>query len=222
MLLLRHFTPTPFWREYPCMTDFPITPAALTAEWLSEALGFPVQAFEVTRFAEGTGIIAMVTRVLLTTAAGNPRSVIAKFPTPNPTNRSIARTYNMYAREVMFYRSIADKVEIRAPHCYYAAIDPATDDFVVLLEDLRPSAARRPGGRLHTRRGAIGTLRGGGFACQHLAGDPVPRPDFPQQSGPARRNDQCFQCGLAGGERQVSRADTAQCPGRRRDDAGTR
>ena len=118
------------------MTDFPITPAALTPEWLSEALGFPVQAFEVTRFAEGTGIIAMVTRVLLTTAAGNPRSVIAKFPTPNPTNRSIARTYNMYAREVTFYRSIADKVEIRAPHCYYAAIDPATEDFVVLLEDL--------------------------------------------------------------------------------------
>ena len=118
------------------MADFPITPEALTTEWLSEALGFPVQDFEVTRFAEGTGIIAMVTRVLLTAAAGNPRSVIAKFPTPNPTNRSIARTYNMYAREVMFYQGIADQVAIRAPHCFYSAFDPATEDFVMLLEDL--------------------------------------------------------------------------------------
>ncbi len=118
------------------MSTFPIAPEALTTEWLSEALGFPVQGFEVVRFGEGTGIIAMVTRVLLTTAAGNPQSVIAKFPTPNATNRAIARTYRMYAREVMFYQSIADKVQIRTPHCFYAAIDPATEDFVLLLEDL--------------------------------------------------------------------------------------
>ena len=118
------------------MTDFPVTPEALTTEWLSDALGFPVEAFEVVRFGEGTGIIAMVTRVLLTTAAGNPQSVIAKFPSPNATNRAIASTYSMYAREVMFYQSIADRVEIRAPHCFHAAIDPATEDFVVLLEDL--------------------------------------------------------------------------------------
>ena len=118
------------------MADFPIRPEELTTEWLAKALGFPVQDFEVTRFAEGTGIIAMVTRVLLTAAAGNPRSVIAKFPTPNPTNRSIARTYNMYAREVMFYQGIADQVAIRSPHCFFSAFDPATEDFVMLLEDL--------------------------------------------------------------------------------------
>ena len=118
------------------MADFPVRPEELTSEWLSEALGFPVRAFEVTRFGEGAGMIAMVTRVHLTTAPGNPRSVIAKFPTPSPTNRSIARTYRMYAREVMFYQGIADQVAIRAPRCFYAAIDPATEDFVLLLEDL--------------------------------------------------------------------------------------
>ena len=51
------------------MTDFPITPEALTTEWLSDALGFPVEDFEVVRFGEDTGIIAMVTRVLPTAAA---------------------------------------------------------------------------------------------------------------------------------------------------------
>ncbi|MDE0061650.1 MAG: phosphotransferase [Gammaproteobacteria bacterium] len=118
------------------MADFPVTPEALTPQWLSEALGFPVQGFEVARFGEGAGMIAMVTRVLLTTGPGNPASVIAKFPTPNPTNRSIARTYSMYAREVMFYQGIVDQVAIRAPRCFFAAIDPATEDFVMLLEDL--------------------------------------------------------------------------------------
>ena len=118
------------------MTDFPTAPEELSTGWLSEALGFPVQGFEVTRLGEGAGMIAMVTRVLLTTAPGNPRSVIAKFPTPNATNRSVASTYNMYGREAMFYQGIADQVQIRAPHCFFAAIDPATDDFVLLLEDL--------------------------------------------------------------------------------------
>ena len=118
------------------MTGFPITPEALTPEWLSEALGFPVQDFEVARFGEGAGMIGMVTRVLLTTAPGNPQTVIAKFPSPNATNRAIAHTYNMYGREVMFYRSIADQVEIHTPRCFFAAFDPATEDFVLLLEDL--------------------------------------------------------------------------------------
>lgn len=36
----------------------------------------------------------------------------------------------------MFYQSMADKVAIRSPHCFYTTIDPTTDDFVMLLEDL--------------------------------------------------------------------------------------
>ena len=118
------------------MTDFPVTPEELTPAWLSEALGFPVDGLEVARFGEGAGMIAMVTRVLLNTASGNPRSIIAKFPSPNPTSRAVADTYNMYAREVMFYQSLADTVEVRSPHCFFAAIDPTTKDFVLLLEDL--------------------------------------------------------------------------------------
>jgi hypothetical protein len=42
----------------------------------------------------------------------------------------------MYGREVQFYRDIAPSLEIRTPHCYYAAHDPDTQDFILLLEDL--------------------------------------------------------------------------------------
>ena len=118
------------------MSDFPTAPGELTADWLTGALGFPVDDFEVTYFGEGAGIMAMVTRVMLTTAADNPQSVIAKFPSPSADNRAVASTYNMYGREVQFYDGIADKVEMRTPHCFYSAFDAASEDFVLLLEDL--------------------------------------------------------------------------------------
>tara|TARA_A100001037_G_scaffold298327_1_gene321841 strand:- start:13595 stop:14629 length:1035 start_codon:yes stop_codon:yes gene_type:complete len=118
------------------MSDFPTTPDELTATWLSAALGFPVEDFEVTFFGEGAGIMAMVTRVLLTTAAENPQTVIAKFPSPSPDNRAVASTYNMYGREIQFYDGIAQSVEMRTPHCFFAAFDESTENFVLLLEDI--------------------------------------------------------------------------------------
>ena len=38
-----------------------------------------------------------------------------------------------------FYRELAACVGTRLPHCYFAALDPATHDFVLLLEDLAPA-----------------------------------------------------------------------------------
>ena len=76
------------------------------------------QGFEVTYLAEGAGIMALVTRVLLSTDAGNPQSVIAKFPSPSADNRAVASTYSMYQREVQFYDSIAAHVEMRMPRCF--------------------------------------------------------------------------------------------------------
>ena len=35
------------------MRKFPTTPDDLSTQWLSAALGFPVQGFEVTYFGEG-------------------------------------------------------------------------------------------------------------------------------------------------------------------------
>jgi hypothetical protein len=118
------------------MREFPRTPDDLSTQWLSSALGFTVNGFEVTYFGEGAGIMAMVTRVLLQTDGDNPVSVIAKFPSPSPENRSAANTYNMYGREVQFYYEIAAHVKMRTPACFYSAFDPATEDFILLLEDI--------------------------------------------------------------------------------------
>ncbi len=117
------------------MGRFPTTPEALTDDWLTEALGAQVSSHRVERFGEGTGVIGLVTRVHLE-VEGGPATLIAKFPSPAPENRAVAATYDMYGREVRFYQDIARKLPMRTAECFYAAHDPDSQDFVLLLEDL--------------------------------------------------------------------------------------
>jgi hypothetical protein len=120
------------------MAGFPASVDALTSDWLSAVLQRPVRGFEVERFGEGAGLIGMVTRLHLDAEPEDgPATVIAKFPSPSAANRTVAETYDMYGREVNFYRTIAPRVELRTPACYYGAFDRKTQDFVLLLEDLK-------------------------------------------------------------------------------------
>ncbi len=120
---------------------FPASPDRLSATWLSQACGFAVDDFAVEPMGAGSGIIGLVTRIHLSSPDGPP-SIIAKFPSPVADNRAVAQTYDMYGREVAFYRRIAPGISLRVPHCHHADIDPDTGDFVLLLEDLRDM---RPG-----------------------------------------------------------------------------
>ena len=115
---------------------FPTSAEALTNTWLAEALQEPIDDFDVQYFGEGAGIMGVVTRVVLHTPAGE-RSIIAKFASGAPENRAVADTYNMYGREVMFYRDLADQISMRVPECYFAAINDHNSDFVILMEDIQ-------------------------------------------------------------------------------------
>ena len=117
-------------------TSFPASPEELTSEWLTQELGHHVDEFEVQPFAEGAGIIGQVVRVKI---QGEPPfdSLVAKFPSPSEANRAVAATYDMYGREVAFYQQVAGRVRVRTPKCYFAEIDHATQNFVLLIEDLR-------------------------------------------------------------------------------------
>ena len=114
---------------------FPTTPDDLTESWLTAALGVDVHSFEVEYFGAGASIIGMVTRVRLI-SDGGPETIIAKFPSPAPENREVAATYDMYSREVNFYRDIAPHIDLRVPDCYFGEFDPRTSEFLLLLEDL--------------------------------------------------------------------------------------
>ena len=115
---------------------YPSAPEDLTTAWLGEALGYALDGFEVEQFGEGASVVGQVARVHLK-HGGEPKSIIAKFPSPAPENRGVAALYDMYGREVRFYRDTADRVQMRTPTCYFGAHNPDTNDFVLLLEDLK-------------------------------------------------------------------------------------
>jgi aminoglycoside/choline kinase family phosphotransferase len=65
--------------------------------------------------------------------------VVAKLPAADPTSRATAAAVRSYEIEVSFYRELAPRLPVRNPHCYVALHDPATDDFILVLEDLAPA-----------------------------------------------------------------------------------
>ena len=114
---------------------FPTSPQTLTCEWLSSALNAHVRDFTVAYFAEGAGIMGMVTRLHLDTPDG-PDTVIAKFPSPAEENRAVAGVYDMYGRELNFYQRFAPHIELRVPQCYHAEINAESGEFILIMEDL--------------------------------------------------------------------------------------
>ena len=128
--------------------DFPALPDELTDVWLtatlrgSGALGPDrwVSGFDVTPVGVGTGLLGMVMRIHLRydggTPGDEPSSLVVKFAHPVEGNRAIAMNTNMYEREVSFFHNIADSVDVPKPFCHYAAVNSATGQNIVLLEDL--------------------------------------------------------------------------------------
>ena len=117
------------------MAAYPTTPESVTEQWLAAELNRDVQELVVTPFGEGAGIIGQVTRAHFT-SNGKPSSVIIKFPSAAPENRGVAMHYNMYAREVDFYREYASEIPVRVPECWAVEFEPESHDFVLVLEDL--------------------------------------------------------------------------------------
>ena len=133
---------------------FPICCEALTPDWLTaalggaEALGARITGFSADRVGEGVGFMGVVSRLSLAydrEAPAAPRTVIAKFPSPDPGARGVAATFRHYEKEARFYEQMAAECPIHAPRAYYQAFDPQSGDFALLLEDLAP---RRNGDQL--------------------------------------------------------------------------
>jgi hypothetical protein len=68
-----------------------------------------------------------------------PASLVGKFPAQDPVSRRSGSTHRLYLKEVSFYQALAASLPMRTPRAYLAEIDRATDDFVLLLEDLGPA-----------------------------------------------------------------------------------
>jgi hypothetical protein len=131
----------------------------LDETWLSRHLGLQgVNYVHVTPV--GQGQVANCYRLSIHHDAGTT-SVIAKVPSNDEVSRSTAALQHLYEREVSFYQLLAPSIATRTPRCFYAERDDH-DNFLLLLEDLSPSAVidQFVGVSLGTARAGLASLAG--------------------------------------------------------------
>ena len=118
----------------------PSSPEDFTPEWLSQAVGTSVAAFELEQIGVGVGLLGRLFRITLT-SDGGPSSIVAKLPTLDDGARThVAEPLRFYEKEVRFYREMAADVPIAMLKVYFAEHDPSTGDFTLLLEDRPPGS----------------------------------------------------------------------------------
>jgi hypothetical protein len=133
--------------EQDLSTKIPIVGAeSVTPAWLTLALqqrGVDATVAEARMEAVGTGLLGETRRFHLrykdTPPPGAPRTVVGKFTSNDPVAANTGRTMGFYRSEVMFYREAAHRAGIRTPLTYVAELDPETNDFALLFEDLAPA-----------------------------------------------------------------------------------
>ncbi len=128
----------------PC-TDAPAIPsgiAEVTPAWLTAALqSHPATAEAVVtdiraeQIAMDSGFSALLYRAHLS-GDGVPPSVIVKLPAVTEAGAAM-RALGGYAREMAFYRLVADAAPLGAPRAYAALMADEQGDFVLVLEDLQ-------------------------------------------------------------------------------------
>ena len=122
--------------------------SGITSCWLTKVLnagpdsGRPsVIGYSAETLAEGKGFMNRLFRLRLhfdSDPADLPDKVIAKLPSADPLLRTVFDRLGQNRREVRFYRELANSPLMRTPRVYHSAMDPATGDTVLLLEDLSP------------------------------------------------------------------------------------
>jgi hypothetical protein len=129
------------------MRDLPAVPHAIddvTPEWLDAALrvGGAITNSSVTGLVAepigvGVGVMALLHRLTVTyDGRPGPATVVVKLASLHEPIREVARGYRFYEREVGVYGQLAARLSMGSPTCWFAAHDPESDDFVLVLEDL--------------------------------------------------------------------------------------
>lgn len=120
-------------------------PAAIDPAWLTAVLQQGGVDAVVSGFAAknvGSGQVGESIRFRLTyERAGDdaPRSIVGKFPSPDPDSFRAGVMLGNYVREVNFYRHLAPSALVSTPRCWFTDVEPATGEFVLMMEDLAPA-----------------------------------------------------------------------------------
>ncbi len=124
-----------------------MAPPALVTEpddigpgWITAALGsagIEAPVASLTYEPVGVGLMARSYRFHLHGCPDGPRSVVVKLPSNDRGTRRLGA--GAYRREVGFYRDIAPTLAGTVPACHHADVSTTGEEFVLVLEDIRPA-----------------------------------------------------------------------------------
>jgi Phosphotransferase enzyme family len=123
--------------------SIPRYPADVTPDWLSAALsgrgaGVQVSAVDVTAIGTGqTGATYRVTAEYESDPGVLPQTFVIKLPAQDDAVRE--RVVVGYRSECAFYASVADRVRVPTPQCFYCEISEDARDYALLLADQAPA-----------------------------------------------------------------------------------
>ena len=100
----------------------------------------PIVKTRVSSLGEGVGLMSSIARAHLTMSSGQEASVVIKCVARNH-NSELAKGINFYRNEVNFYNHLADQAPIAYPKALFAEVEPDTQDFLLVLEDLGTETA---------------------------------------------------------------------------------
>ena len=123
-----------------------VSPERMTAGWITKALqnnGIDATVRDYKTEPVGTGQLGDTIRFYLdydgATPPDAPASVVGKFPSGDATAAKTGKEMGFYRSELMFYKELAHRARIRTPFPYAAELDPVTNEFTLLLEDMAPA-----------------------------------------------------------------------------------
>ncbi|MEE3065061.1 MAG: phosphotransferase [Actinomycetota bacterium] len=125
------------------VVSIPRYPGDVTPAWLSAALSerhAPVEVSHVDVVAIGTGQTGATYRVTVqyAAAAGElPQTFVIKLPAQDDTVRD--RVVIGYRSECAFYTTVADRVQVPTPSCFYCQITDDAMEYALLLADQAPA-----------------------------------------------------------------------------------
>jgi len=139
------------------VSDIPSRPEQLSVEWMNAAL-------DQAGVLNGAKVIGLDHKIIGTGKMGDnarfniryegasaqaqsqaPASVIVKFPAADETARSLAGAQGAYYNEVMFYRHLAPRTDMRTPLIFANDIAEDKETFITVMEDMAPA---EPGNQL--------------------------------------------------------------------------
>jgi hypothetical protein len=112
--------------------------ANVSAEWVEECIGRgKLNNINLVPMGEGVGMMSSMSIIELEWEGSTnlPSSLVLKLAAENETNRAVSQQFNLYLKEVGYYKDLAPRTTARSPRIYASEIDEE-HNFFLLMEDV--------------------------------------------------------------------------------------